>query len=62
MREEKDRGVAVIGAVVLIGMLLFGIWIIRQRDTGFEQYATANNCEWSWNGTAYGDDRDYICK
>lgn len=62
MREEKDRGVAVFGAVVLIGMLLFGIWIIRQRDTGFDKYATANNCEWFWNGTAYGDDRDYVCK
>lgn len=25
-------------------------------------YAEANNCEWTSTGTAYGDDRDFVCK
>lgn len=62
MRDESDKQVAVIGIVIIVGMLLFGIMIVRQRDTQFDEYATANNCEWSWQGTTYGDDRDYICK
>lgn len=62
--EQKDSNnkVGIIGAIVLIGMLLLGVMINRERDMQFEQYAKANNCEWTYQGTAYGDNRDFICK
>lgn len=25
-------------------------------------YAIENDCTWTYQGTAYGDDRDYVCK
>lgn len=33
-----------------------------KRAANLHAYAESNNCEWSATGTAYGDDRDWICK
>lgn len=62
MNKQKNNKVAIVGVVVLAGMLLLGVMINRERDAQFEQYALANNCEWVYQGTAYGDNRDFICK
>lgn len=61
-KNQNKNGVAIISVIAIVTMLLFGVMIIRERDAQFEQYATANNCEWVWQGTAYGDDRDFICR
>lgn len=62
MDKQKNDKVAIVGIAVLAGMLLLGVMINRERDAQFERYALANDCEWVYQGTAYGDDRDYICK
>lgn len=36
--------------------------INTHRAAQLASYAAANNCTWSYNGTAYGDSRDYTCK
>lgn len=49
---------------LLIILVLVALGVIRELKTqnNMIQYATTNNCTWSWQGTYYGDDRDYICK
>ncbi len=62
--EDKrgDRKVVIVLIGVLVGLLLLGVWIERRRETNREAYAAKYDCEWVWQGTLYGDDRDYICK
>lgn len=60
--NTNDKRIAVIGFIVIISIVTFGIWIECKRNAEFEQYATAHNCKWVWQGTNYGDNRDYICK
>ena len=62
MEKQKDNKVAIVGVIVLTVMLLLGVIINRERDAQFEQYALANDCEWVWQGTSYGDDRDFVCR
>lgn len=51
-----------IGILVLMIIILLGAIIGLKRTINRQEYAIANNCEWSWQGTMYGDDRDYVCK
>ncbi len=62
MKKQEDNKVTMIGLIVLAAILLLGVMINRERDAQFERYALANDCEWEYQGTAYGDDRDFICK
>lgn len=52
----------IVAVLVIIGLLLGVIGLNLKRANDLREYALANNCVWSWNGTAYGDDRDYVCK
>ncbi len=45
-------------AIVFLVCALIGQ--IKARN--LREYEIANDCEWTWQGTMYGDDRDYICK
>lgn len=36
--------------------------INTHRAAQLASYAATNNCTWHYNGTAYGDNRDYTCK
>jgi hypothetical protein len=49
--------------VSLVGAVLafFAIRNARQ-DRMMDAYARANNCTWYATGSAYGDNRDFICK
>lgn len=62
MSKKQNRVAAVLSVIILIAMFTFGVLIVRERDAQFEAYAEANNCKWIYQGTAYGDDRDFICK
>lgn len=52
----------VIAILAIAVVLLLGVIVNLKRANNLRQYAINNNCEWSWQGTAYGDSRDYICK
>lgn len=45
-----------------IAMVVMAIVIDARRNQNMQDYAIANNCTWQATGTAYGDDRDFICK
>lgn len=34
----------------------------ERKNALMVQYAAENDCAWQYNGTWYGDDRDYTCK
>lgn len=51
-----------IAILMLIVVLLLGVILNLKRANNLREYAIANNCEWVYQGTYYGDDRDYICR
>lgn len=57
----KIKNIAIVLLTVAVAGLL-GVVISLKRAYSLREYAIANNCEWTWQGTTYGDDRDYICK
>lgn len=59
MRKNKKLAISILIAIIVI---LLGVIVNLKRAYDLYNYAIANNCEWSWNGTHYGDDRDYVCK
>lgn len=52
----------VIVVLSIIVVLLLGALVSLKRAYNLREYSIANNCEWVYQNTAYGDDRDYICK
>lgn len=51
-----------IAVLVVAVALLLGVVVNLKRAYSLREYSIANNCEWTWQGTMHGDDRDYICK
>lgn len=51
-----------IAVLVMVVALLLGVVVNLKRAYSLREYSIANNCEWTWQGTMHGDDRDYICK
>lgn len=63
MNEETKKYIkvcVVVGTVCVI-VLMLGEIIGLKRTIRMQNYAAQNNCVWIWQGTAYGDDRDYLC-
>lgn len=61
MSERKVKN-GVIAILVVAVAILLGVVLNLKRAYGLREYAIANNCEWTYMNTAYGDDRDYVCK
>lgn len=59
MNKIKNYAIAILVITVVV---LFGVIVNLKRTIALREYAIANHCEWIWQGTYYGDDRDYICK
>ena len=57
--QIKNIVIAIL-TVAVVGLL--GVIMNLKRAYSLREYAIANNCEWTYQNTAYGDDRDYICK
>lgn len=58
--QQNNRLVTIISlAVALVAVVCA---INTHRAAQLASYAAANNCTWHYNGTAYGDNRDYTCK
>lgn len=64
MKTQTKRDIAafVIAGVVCVMLIMLGVIIGLKRTLRMTNYAMANDCTWHYQGTAYGDDRDYICK
>lgn len=56
---KKDLVIVILAMVVA---LLLGAALSLKAAYDLRVYAIANDCEWIWQGTHYGDDRDYICR
>lgn len=59
---KKDIKNWVIGILTVAIVILLGVILNLKRTYDLWEYAIANDCTWTWQGTMYGDDRDYICK
>lgn len=59
MTKTTKIVIAVVAGVIVLAL---GVGLNLKRAFDLRDYAIANNCEWTWQGTWYGDDRDYICK
>lgn len=57
--HKKSIIIAVLLAIIAI--LVCSIVNIKKAYS-LREYSIQNDCTWTWNGTIYGDDRDYICK
>ena len=47
---------------LVVAMVAVVYAINTHRAAQLASYAATNNCTWHYNGTAYGDNRDYTCK
>lgn len=59
--NNNVKNFAIVILVITVGLLL-GVIMNLKRANDLHQYALVNDCKWSWQGTNYGDSRDYICK
>lgn len=59
INDAKVIAIVILSTVVVV---MLGAIIGLKRTLNRQGYAMANDCTWVWQGTAYGDDRDYICK
>lgn len=49
-------------ALSVLALVAFISFLQDRRVKRMDAYARANNCTWVYNGTMYGDNRDYTCK
>lgn len=59
--KELTKTIAIVVLIAAVGLLL-GALLSLKRAYSMREYSIANNCRWIYQNTAYGDDRDYICK
>lgn len=62
MKNIKNIKNILIAILIIVVIALVGVIRSLNTENNMIKYAAANNCTWSWSGTLYGDDRDYICK
>ena len=58
--HQNNRLVTIISLAIAFMAVVYAI--NTHRAAQLASYAAANNCTWHYNGTAYGDNRDYTCK
>lgn len=61
METKNIKNIAIVILALAVALLL-GALMSLKRAYSLREYAIANNCRWIYQNTAYGDDRDYICK
>lgn len=55
----KNIAIVILAAAVVI---LLGVIMNLKRAYSLREYSISNNCTWTYMNTAYGDDRDWVCK
>lgn len=58
--KDKKKLIIVALSFVIVMLLLVGKNIKSEYD--MRLYAIRNNCTWSYQGTMYMDNRDFICR
>lgn len=63
-KEVKKQFIflTVVLAIIIALITAFIISKLNTREMRMNEYARNNNCTWHYTGSAYGDDRDLICK
>lgn len=63
-KEVKKQFIflTVVLAIIIALITAFIISKLNAREMRMNEYARNNNCTWHYTGSAYGDDRDLICK
>lgn len=59
-QPKKSLTFNVVCALVAVFAIAYAIG--EHRTAEMVQYAAQNDCEWVYQGTWYGDSRDYTCK
>lgn len=58
---DNQKNIVIAVLLAAIGVMLIGI-INFWRACNLRAYAISNDCTWVYQGTMYGDDRDYVRK
>lgn len=61
IKADKIKNIAIVVLAITVAALL-GAIVSLKRSADLQNYAVANNCTWTYQGTMYGDNRDYVCK
>ena len=62
-REETNMNKNILITLLACAVVvLAGVIVNIKKANDLRNYAIANDCTWTYQGTMYGDDRDYICK
>lgn len=61
-KETNMKKNIIIAILSMAVVLTLGALISLKRAYSLREYAIAHDCTWQWQGTMYGDDRDYVCK
>ena len=59
--KEKRKTIVIVALAITVALLL-GVVLNLKRAYSLREYSIANNCSWTYLNTAYGDDRDWVCK
>lgn len=59
MKTKKQNKIIITSLLAIFTIVIFGA---IHRNAQMARYALNNGCTWQYQGTFYGDDRDYICK
>ena len=62
MKTTTKSSTLTISICIVITALSVAFAIGERTNAQMDVYAAQNDCEWVYQGTWYGDDRDYICK
>ncbi len=57
----KTKNIVIVILIIIVATLL-GVIVNLKKAYDLRDYAITHNCTWTYQGTAYGDDRDYVCK
>jgi hypothetical protein len=59
--KQTLKNILILIAIIIVAIVIFAFDGAR-KDCQMQDYAKANNCTWYATGSAYGDNRDFICK
>lgn len=61
-KQQKNSNLIIVFVALAIAAAALIYAQGQRQEANMAKYAAANNCEWSYNGSFYWDDRDYTCK
>ena len=59
-QTHKNQTITIVSMIIAVFAVMYAI--SAHRAMQMTAYAVKNGCTWYYNGTVYGDNRDYTCK